>query len=186
MTESEAKYTEFLSEYLTNNELPEIFTQYSALSDISDLFKLRYLDREIGFETEVLFTAKLEYTAQIWFPVFAARIDELIETVGKWEDAARTRSKNGQIKRTYGEQNSSNYNLPANAVLPLTPSTTAPTTATQNAQHVDTEEYPDYNEVETGHTGAEYDAHIEALEKDIINLKERLLDKFERLFMQVY
>lgn len=187
MTEREAKYTELLSEYLEDNNLPDIFEEYEQrITGISALFIGRYLDREIGFETEVLFVAKLEYTAALWFPVYAQRIEDLVNLIGKWENAARTRSKLGQIKHTYGEQNGSNYNLPANAALPLNPSTTAPTTATHAAQHIDTEEYPEYAEVESGYNVTEYDAHIEALEKEVINMKEKLLDKFERLFMQVY
>lgn len=178
-----SKYTELLSEYLQDNDLPEIFNE---IEGISDLFIMRYCDREIGYETEALFAMKLEYIAQTWTPIYKTRIEEIENIIGKWEDAKKTRSKTGQIKRTYGEQNNSQYNLPANGVLPFTPSQNVPNNTNVNAEHIDTEEYPEYEEIETGYTGAEYDAHIESLEKDITSLKEKFLDKFEKIFMQVF
>lgn len=70
-----AKYTELLGEYLENgNELPAIF---STITDFDDFFTARYIDREIGFETEQLFSVKLEGKANYVIPLYSQRITAL-------------------------------------------------------------------------------------------------------------
>lgn len=57
-----AKYTELFSEYLEGGgELPAAFSQ---IDGFEDLFIGHFIDKEIGFETEVLFTIKLETKAK--------------------------------------------------------------------------------------------------------------------------
>lgn len=70
-----AKYTETLGEYLeAGHSLPLIFSQ---IEDFDKYFLARYIDREIGFETETLFGIKLEGKADLVIPLYKDRIDEL-------------------------------------------------------------------------------------------------------------
>ena len=50
-----AKYTEQFGEWLKNHSLPDIFNEIESLKD---LFILKYIDCEIGYETEWLFEQK--------------------------------------------------------------------------------------------------------------------------------
>lgn len=70
-----AKYTETLGEYLeSGHTLPTIFSQ---ITDFDKHFLARYIDREIGFETEALFEIKLEGKANIIIPLYKDRITQL-------------------------------------------------------------------------------------------------------------
>ena len=67
-----AKYTETLGEYLeAGHSLPSIFSQ---ITDFDKYFLARYIDREIGFETETLFEIKLEGKADLVIPLYKDRI----------------------------------------------------------------------------------------------------------------
>ena len=70
-----AKYTELFAEYLeSGGELPAAFDE---IVGFKDLFIGNFIDKEIGFETEVLFAIKLETKANIVIPVYAERITAL-------------------------------------------------------------------------------------------------------------
>ena len=61
-----AKYTETLGEYLASgHSLPTVFAD---ITNFDTYFLARYIDREIGFETEDLFEIKLEGKANIIIP----------------------------------------------------------------------------------------------------------------------
>ena len=60
-----AKYTEQFGEWLKNHSLPVIFDEIESLKD---LFILKYIDCEIGYETEWLFEQKLILKANIVIP----------------------------------------------------------------------------------------------------------------------
>ena len=59
--------TELFSKYLENNELPEIFNE---IEGFSELFIANYCDSEICFETETLFSIKLNMYSNIYIPQF--------------------------------------------------------------------------------------------------------------------
>lgn len=70
-----AKYTETLGDYLNSgHSLPAIFSQ---ITDFDKYFLARYIDREIGFETETLFETKLEGKALLIIPLYKDRITAL-------------------------------------------------------------------------------------------------------------
>ena len=69
-----AKYTELFGEYLQNNTLPNIFDE---IENFKSLFILKYIDSEIGFETEYLFTQKLLLYANLYIPEYKKRIEAL-------------------------------------------------------------------------------------------------------------
>ncbi len=88
-----AKYTETLGEYLNNgNDLPTIF---SSITDFADLFTLNYIEREIGFETEELFTLKLEGRANIVIPFYKDKIDNLTATLTRITNPTRKTTAKG-------------------------------------------------------------------------------------------
>lgn len=74
-----AQYTEYLRDYLYDNELPRIFDEVPALAGASfkQLFRQHYLLREIGFETEEIFKLQLENQALLIVPHYKARFDTL-------------------------------------------------------------------------------------------------------------
>ena len=67
-----AKYTELFAEYIEKGgQLPASF---SLILGFGDLFKKHYCDKEIGFETELLFYMKLEEKADLYMQKYADRI----------------------------------------------------------------------------------------------------------------
>lgn len=94
-----AKYTELFSEYLENGgELPAVFDQ---ISGFTELFIGEYCDREIGFETPILFSIKLTARANVVIPPYKARIDELDALLSDLSNPTKTRVKTGSITREY-------------------------------------------------------------------------------------
>ena len=73
-----SKYTELLSEYLENNELPTIFDE---IAGFKEQFTIYFLDREIGFETEDLFKFKLENYANVLIPLYKVRLQQLTQAI---------------------------------------------------------------------------------------------------------
>lgn len=99
-----AKYTELLSEYIEHGgELPAVF---DTIKGFTDLFIGKYCDKEIGFETPILFEIKLNAKANIVIPAYAQRIEELKQAHESLFKPVKERTKSGQIQREYGEQNS--------------------------------------------------------------------------------
>lgn len=98
-----AKYTELLSEYIKNGgEFPAVFDK---IEGFEDLFIGHYIDREIGFETPVLFSVKLETRANIVIPAYAKRIAEIEAAEENLINNEKVRTKTGNITRDYGERN---------------------------------------------------------------------------------
>lgn len=164
-----AKYTELFSEYLEGGgELP---TAFSQIDGFEELFKGHFIDKEIGFETEVLFAIKLETKANIIIPVYAERITALQVAISKLGNPQKVR----KTVVDGGEQNSQTWALPFNSQE-----------ADPNAKaHSDAI----HNEDETTESGATPDEAIrivEKLEGQIYLIKNALLHEFDSLFMKVY
>lgn len=93
-----AKYTETLAEYMNNGgELPAVF---DTINGFSDLFVAKYIDREIGSETEDLFKIKLELKANLVIPAYKARIDEKAELKELLLHPSKKRVRSGNTTRT--------------------------------------------------------------------------------------
>lgn len=164
-----AKYTELLTEYLQNNELPEIFDQ---IEGFSDLFIGQYCDYEIGFETEVLFKVKLEHKAQIVIPEYKKRIEQVNEAL----EQVLTTTKTNTRTLNAGEQASQSYNLPFNNVENVQPSQKAHNDAFENVEE----------SVESGLTIDENLRIIDELTNKRNNILDVLLLEFKPLFMAIY
>lgn len=88
-----ALYTELLSEYLENGgELPAAFEN---IDGFTDLFKMRFYDREIGFETEELFQIKLELKADIYMPLYVKQLAAFEEIMQSYGVPVKTRVRTG-------------------------------------------------------------------------------------------
>ena len=115
-----AKYTELYADYLLNGG--SIPTAFNLIDGFNDLFTAYYCDKEIGFETETIFSIKLDLLASTILPQYKKHIDLLNMAYLKAENPTRvhyeiantvynfgTRVKNNN--NTYGEnktENSSN------------------------------------------------------------------------------
>ena len=109
-----AKYTELLSEYIEHGgELPAVFSQ---IEGFENLFIGRYCDSEIGFETPILFSIKLETKANIVIPAYAKRIAEFTEAEAKLINPEKIHIKTGNISREYGERNTTDTNTKAGEI----------------------------------------------------------------------
>lgn len=168
-----AKYTELLSDYLAGGgQLPSAFDDIAGFEDV---FKLKYYDREIGFETETLFEMKLELIAQMYVPIYKSRIDALVIATGFMTDMTGTRYEYVEVVD----------NIPAlQAVttdLPFTAATAVP------SQQVDTAAHEDSHTQERTHIDINDTLRIiDELNKNVSSIIEQLLNEFESCFMCIY
>lgn len=93
-----ARYTELFSEWLEEGgQLPALF---SEIEGFGDLFTATYCDREIGFETPVLFEIKLNAYADLHIPEYKERIDLLEEAIAQAGKTTKTRTRSGNETNT--------------------------------------------------------------------------------------
>ena len=70
-----AKYTETLADYLAGGgQLPAAF---SKIEGFEKLFKMKYYDKEIGFETETIFALKLNIVADLYIDQYVDQLEAL-------------------------------------------------------------------------------------------------------------
>lgn len=164
-----AKYTELFSEYIEGGgALPSSF---ALINGFEDLFKIHFCDKEIGFETETLFTIKLEEVATLYMQKYADRISNLATWVLKINAPAKTH----YTTTIYGHQKSETTELPID-------STTAEASLINDLkQHTNTNEL-----VESGATSDEVIKMLNFLNSEVNNILVSLLRKFDNLFMKVY
>ena len=76
---SGASYTEFLRDYLVNNQLPDTLSQNDNVFDVDfkALFESYYLMREIGFDSEEMFKQKLNSKISVVMPLYKKKFEEL-------------------------------------------------------------------------------------------------------------
>lgn len=179
-----ARYTELLSEYLENGgRLPAVFSQ---IAGFDTLFKLKYADCEIGFETAALFELKLSGLAELKIPAYAARIsrvealEELVLTGNK------THTKTGAIKRNYGARTNTRADLPSIPYNATDENSYTPTSIDKGEGYTDAENYDNVTDTDTGLTAGEVAEQLKALESDVKIIKEECLQEFAILFMQIY
>jgi len=167
-----AKYTELLAEYLQNgNTLPSVFSQ---IEGFEDLFKQYYIDKEIGFETEYLFSLKLDMYAKLYVPIYAQRISDLATAITGARNPIKTFYDSGST--TLGEQDSSITELPYNA------STSLPSSKTHSDQTINSNVN---TRTESGRSVSEAYFVIDELNKKVNVLTLELLKEFKNCFMAV-
>ena len=171
-----AKYTELFGEYLQNNTLPNIFDE---IENFKSLFILKYIDSEIGFETEYLFTQKLLLYANLYIPEYKKRIEALKNVENTLFNKLQLKTQE-TINASYlnGEQTQKQTILPFNA------DNAKPNNITVNETVTNTETHTNeiLNDLSLNDIKSQYDT--------ILNTKEFLLNKllkeFKPLFMGVY
>ena len=167
-----AKYTELLAEYLEGGgKLPAAFSQ---IEGFADLFTARYCDREIGFETEALFTIKLNERAEIIIPAYVKRFEA--ENMAWITVTNPTRTQT----RTYnsGEKRTATKSLPLNAP-------TAQPTQTGTAEAYTDTDSTDFEGL-TPDEAIRRAEFFQNLDGKAWIMIDACLREFENLFMQVY
>ena len=164
----EAKYTEYLSDYLINNDLP---TEFDEIQGFTELFIATYIDREIGFETESLFKIKLQATATDVIPLYKQRIELYKNAVASLSSPTKTFID----KMDVSAKKMSNTELPLNVTSAL------PNNVQESDAYTDTT-----TRTESGLTNNEAFENVERLQKKVYNITNDLLNEFSTLFMEVY
>lgn len=160
-----AKYTELFIEYVNGGgELPALFGEITGFEDV---FTGHFCDREIGFETEELFKAKLFTRAEIVIPVYKDKIARINGYLSKVNNPSKVTTME------YGAQKIKTTELPIDA------STAEPSLINDNEEYTNeqTEEDFSINNIIT---------MLKYLKGDDANIIEKLLAEFDDLFMQVY
>lgn len=167
-----AKYTETLADWLAAGfTLPQEFEQ---IDGFADLFTGRFIDREIGFESDELFNIKLQTRAALCVPLYAARIDQLNAAI----TAAQTPAKSETTTFQKGKTTATQWELPLDGgTVQNTPPASVATG--ESLDDVTTRDY-------SGYTPDEALKNVEFLEREIVNLTNKLLNVFDTLFMVVY
>lgn len=172
-----AKYTELLAEYIEKGGV--LPASFSSITGFEDLFKKHYCDKEIGFETELLFRMKLEEKADIYIPIYAEKITRLANAWLNYDAPAKVHYTHEYNTFGGGARKSKTTELPFDS-----------TSADPNIIN-DADAYSDTNNrdntlTETGTTIDEAQRKIEFLNKEITPLLVKLLDEFKCCFMEVY
>lgn len=171
-----AKYTEQFGEWLKNHSLPDIFNE---IENLKDLFILKYIDCEIGYETEWLFERKLILKANIVIPEYKDRINALKTAKNKLFNLTSIKTQDN-ANNTYnnGEQVTKQVILPLNeeTAEPNSVTTATPTINSDIRNLTRTEELRP-NEIKL---------QIDEIEKTSQFLMNKLLGEFKNLFMGVY
>ena len=197
-----AEHTEFFSEYIANNggaenALPALFDKVpnitidDEVTTFKDAFILNFCEREIGFETEELFSLKLEARAKLVLPFYISKLNQLasIDYINAKRTESEKRTNTGNI--TDGGKDTNTRFKGDNPLID--------TSLTFNAKAVTEQET---NEIgygkNTNTTGSEdvtreyTDSGIEARDlyervlNDTMNVWNEIFKKFESLFMQVW
>lgn len=172
-----AKYTELFSEYLAKGyALPSSF---ELIEGFEDLFKKHYCDKEIGFETELLFTMKLDEYATLYMQKYADRIAKIASAWLKFDAPAKVYYEEYNTTFNAGAQGGSIKELPFDATV-ADPSSVSHTDAYENTEARTVEKR------DSGETSDEAIRMLEFLNSKVYNIIETLLKEFKPLFMAVY
>jgi len=168
-----ALYTELFSEYVEGGgELP---SEFASINGFADLFKMRYFNREIGFETEALFTMKLQLKASVIIPFYVEKLTALATA----QNALRTPNFKRTTTETIGNTEGNQFALPFDTVPVGTTIEPSLKTTTEEAENERVEEVE-------GVTVDENLRIIEYLHAEREKVLNTCLDEFNDLFMAIY
>ena len=172
-----AKYTETLQEYLNNgNELP---SNFSLIEGFGNLFKAHFGNYEIGFETEELFSLKLNEKAELYMQAYADKIARVADAWENYDDPHKTITDSDSTTFNGGKQRGTTAELPINDAS-VDPSMVNEQDAYTNVNS------RTYQRVERGGNVDEAMRMIDFITKEVSSLKEKLLHEFDTCFMVVY
>lgn len=166
-----------LAEYLAKGgALPSSF---ALIEGFEDAFIGRYCDKEIGFETDALFSIKLEAKADLIMQAYADRIAERAYYWAKVENPSKVYYEHAHTKYNMGEQKIKTTELPFNST------NAEPNVINQNDAY-ENKDARCAKKKEEGQTIDELMRMLDFLNKDVTTLVEKCLDEFKPLFMAVY
>ena len=193
MIETSAQYTEFLRDYLKENELP------ASLHDADTAFNLDFLEtfksyfymREIGFYTEEMFAQKLQSQIDVMLPYYIEKANYLkqlfndifengfsiTQTNNLRQDILNDRSVDTRID--YNTPAGSNEKiLPASAISGGSENTNVHNASNINSGTITTlySKNPRYNSVEA----------LKAFQDNFKNIIKECLHAFDCMFMQIF
>ena len=172
-----AKYTMTLAEYLAKGgALPSSF---ALIDGFENHFIGRYCDHEIGFETDALFSIKLEAKANLVMQAYKDKIDA----------RALYWAKVPNPTKVYYELATTNYDMGKQRIqtteLPFNGQDAEPNVVNENDPYHNQDERETRRE-ENGETLDDVLRMLEFLNKDVVTLVEKCLNEFNNLFMKVY
>lgn len=176
-----AKYTELFADYLEGGgALPS--SSFALIPDFEDLFKERYCGSEIGFETEALFSLKLDMKARLVMPVYSARYNAITAAMTRLQAPSKIRTE----QRGYGKQHSETENDGDTTELPYDVDTAIPASTTHAEGSADVDYHED-NFTTTDFVTIDENLRIlETLGSQRDGIVEKCLEEFKPLFMGVY
>lgn len=173
-----AKYTETLAEYIDNGGL--LPTSFALINGFEDLFKHYYCDKEIGFETELLFFMKLDMYAELNMQRYKDRIDRASAILLEFDDPTKTVTDSQMDVLQAGAQEGSTTELPFDDGTNTDPAVINKTEAYRNVST------RSLTHTEKGATDDEALRRVEFIHKRIEDIKLQLLEEFKPCFMEIY
>ena len=174
-----AKYTELLIQYLSNHSLP---SKFSDIDGFEDMFIERYCNCELGFETENLFSYKINLITNLYFDDYKLKINQMNELMNKLINPTKTRTITDVKGAVESEQTNKNYEYPYNSSsLEDTQITSGEQVNSKINSTTDTR-----TNVVSGTNAYENVRLIEELNKSIKNYKNELLELYRTCFMEIY
>lgn len=172
-----AKYTKLFADYVAGGGV--LPTSFALISGFEDLFKKHYCDKELGFETELLFAMKLEEYADIYMQLYADKLTRLTAAFGLFDAGAKVHYTEEYKSFTGGAQHAETTELPFDS------------TDVEPSLLNDSNEYTNNDsrattETETGGTLDELQRRLEYVNTKAHSIIKDLLDVFKPLFMGVY
>lgn len=172
-----AKYTMLLAEYLQKGgQLPASF---GLIQGFEDLFVGTYCDHEIGFETDALFSIKLETKANLIMQEYADKISARATYWTKATNPVKVHYEKTTTKTNIGAQQNKNTDLPFDAM------TAEPNTISDLGEREDNG-IVEIRKEDNGETIDELMRMLDYLNKDVTTLVQKCLAEFKTLFMGVY
>lgn len=172
-----AKYTMLLAEYLAKGgQLPASF---ALIEGFENAFIGRYCDQEIGYETDALFSIKLEAKADLIMQAYKARIDARALYWAKVPNPTKVHYEHATTNYDMGKQKIKTTELPFNEA------TAEPNLINENDAYHNEDEREARHE-DNGETLDEVIRMLDFLNKDVTTLVEKCLNEFKPLFMGVY
>ena len=172
-----AKYTMTLAEYLAKGgALPSSF---ALIDGFENHFIGRYCDKEIGFETDALFSIKLEAKANLVMQAYKDRIDTRALYWTRVSNPTKVYYEKATTKYDMGQQRIKTTELPFDS------EGAEPNLINENDPYHN-EDKRETRREENGETLDEVLRMLDFLNKDVTTLVEKCLNEFETLFMKVY
>ena len=193
ITPTSANYTEFLRDYLIENELPDELNTANAVfnQNFSDLFKNHYLMREIGFSTEELFKHHLKSKAEVVMPYYKKKAEALNEVFTLTFESGFSITQTNNLMNTVTNDTNTSVRLEYTRPLGLNNGELPNDSISNGSKNTDTRNGTSSN---TGTVTTVYSKNpkfnsLEALTKfqdEFKNIIEDCLKQFDNLFMQIY